>query len=454
MAETVTMPKLGFDMAEGTLVRWVKNEGDAVAKGEVLAEIETDKATVEVESGFSGVVRRHLVEQGIVVPVGTPIAVIAAPDETVDMAQGAVPEMTPTQAPKSDAQPEIIPKPVPGPEGGLVETPETASPSLPTDGGHLPDGVQASPLARRIARDRGLDLHLIQGTGPGGRIIRKDLEEIRPLPAAAAPSQPAAPSITPVPAPAQPQAPKQPAVSMPAPVAWTAGAPSLKEETLTLDRLRGAIGRRMAESKQSVPHFYVTHEYDLGAMMDLRKRVNANLAEGEKISVNDFIVKAAAFTLLQYPALNASIDGNQVHRHGHINVGSAVSVPGGLMTIVSKDADQKPIRVISRELREMAVRARSGKVRPDDIEGSTFSISNLGMFDVEEFVAIINPPEAAILAVGSARQVPVVADGEIRIGTRLKLTLSADHRLTDGAEAAQFLQAMAQFLETPLKLLL
>jgi pyruvate dehydrogenase E2 component (dihydrolipoamide acetyltransferase) len=447
------MPKLGFDMAEGTLVRWVKNEGEPVAKGEVLAEIETDKATVEVESSFSGIVRRHLVDQGIVVPVGTPIAVIAAPDETVDMAQGANPEIAPTQAPKSSAEPQIIPKGGAGAEGAQPNLAETAAGTLPSDGGHLPDGVQASPLARRIARDRGLDLHQIQGTGPGGRITRKDLEEIRPAPAAAAASQPAPVSPTPVSVLTQPLAPK-PAMSPPSPAAWTAGEPSLKEETVSLDRLRGAIGRRMTESKQTVPHFYVTHEYDLGALMDLRKQVNATLGDEQKISVNDFIVKAAALTLLQFPAINASINGNQVQRHGHINVGSAVSVPGGLMTVVSQDADQKPIRVISRELREMAARARSGKVRPDDIEGSTFSISNLGMFDVEEFVAIINPPEAAILAVGSARQVPVVVDGEVRVGTRLKATLSADHRLTDGAEAAQFLQAMAQFLETPLKLLL
>jgi pyruvate dehydrogenase E2 component (dihydrolipoamide acetyltransferase) len=445
MAETVTMPKLGFDMAEGTLVRWVKSEGDTVAKGEVLAEIETDKATVEVESTYSGVVRRQLVEQGKVVPVGTPIAVIAAPDETVDEAQGATPEVAPTQAPKPDAGAQVTPK-----EEG-TQAAQPAEKPTGGDGGHLPGGVAASPLARRIAQDRGLDLNQVQGSGPGGRIVRKDLETIRQMPQVAPQPQPAASQPAPA-ATLQPSAPTRPAVG-PVPAAWAGGIAALQDETIPIERLRSAIGRRMAESKQQVPHFYVTHEYDLAALMDLRKQVNAMLPEDQKISVNDFVVKAAALALLQYPALNASLEGDKIHRHGHVNVGSAVSVPGGLMTIVTRDADQKPLRVISRELREMAIRARSGKVRPEDIEGSTFSISNLGMYDVAEFVAIINPPEAAILAVGSAREVPVVIDGEVKAGMRMRATLSADHRVTDGAEAAQYLQALGLFLENPLRLL-
>ena len=448
MAETVTMPKLGFDMAEGTLIRWVKNEGEPVAKGEVLAEIETDKATVEVESSYSGLVRKHLVDQGSVVPVGTPIAVIAAPDEDADMAQGAVPEIAPTQAPKPEATPEINPK----------EQTEATSPRQPGQNGprqnaeeHLPDGVQASPLARRIARERGLDLNQVEGSGPGGRIVRKDLETLRKMPIAAAPAQTPA-EVRPT-VPAQPAAPqRQPQVATVA--QWQGGTPGLKDETIGIEKLRSAIGRRMSESKQQVPHFYITHEYDLGPLMDLRKQVNAALPEDEKLSVNDFVVKAVALALLQFPALNASIDGSQIQRHGHVNIGSAVAVPGGLLTIVNKDADQKPIRVISRELREMAARARSGKVRPEDIEGSTFSISNLGMFDVSEFIAIINPPEAAILAVGSAKEVPVVVDGQLKAGMRMKATISADHRVTDGAEAARFMQALAEYLEMPLKLLL
>jgi pyruvate dehydrogenase E2 component (dihydrolipoamide acetyltransferase) len=445
MAETVTMPKLGFDMAEGTLVRWVKNEGDTVAKGEVLAEIETDKATVEVESTYSGVVRRHLVEQGKVVPVGTPIAMIAAPDENVDMAQGTTPEVAPTQAPKPEAGAQVTPK-----EDSAQPEQAQAKPAS-GDGGHMPGGVAASPLARRIAQDRGVDLAQVQGSGPGGRIVRKDLETIRQMPQAAPQPQPAASQPAPA-ASTQSAAPSRPPVG-PVPAEWAGGIAALQDETIPMERLRGAIGRRMAESKQQVPHFYVTHEYDLGPLMDLRKQVNAMLPEDQKISVNDFVVKAAALALLQFPALNASLEGDKIHRHGHVNVGSAVSVPGGLMTIVSRDADQKPLRVISRELREMATRARSGRVRTEDIEGSTFSISNLGMFDVAEFVAIINPPEAAILAVGSARELPVIINGEVKVGVRMRATLSADHRVTDGAEAAQYLQALGQYLENPLRLI-
>jgi pyruvate dehydrogenase E2 component (dihydrolipoamide acetyltransferase) len=228
----------------------------------------------------------------------------------------------------------------------------------------------------------------------------------------------------------------------------------LKEETVPVERLRAAIGRRMAESKQQVPHFYVTHSFNVGPMMDLRKQVNTALPEDQKISVNDFIVKAAALALLQFPNLNASLEGDQLHRHGNVNVGSAVAVPGGLMTVVTRDADQKPLRVIASELRDMAGRARSGRVKPQDIEGSTFSISNLGMYDVEEFLAIINPPEAAILAVGSAAQVPIVENGELKVGWRMNATISVDHRVSDGAEAAQFMQVLAQIIENPLRLLL
>jgi pyruvate dehydrogenase E2 component (dihydrolipoamide acetyltransferase) len=223
---------------------------------------------------------------------------------------------------------------------------------------------------------------------------------------------------------------------------------------IAIDRLRAAIGRRMSESKQQVPHFYVTHEFDMAAVMDVRKQANEMLPDEQKLSVNDFIVKAIALTLRQFPNVNASLSGSEIVRHGHVNVGVAVAVEAGLLTVVCKDTDRKPLRVISQEIKDMVARARIGKVRPDDIEGSTFSISNLGMFDVEHFVAIINPPEAAILAVGSVRQVPVVVNGELKVGTRMKATLSADHRVSDGAEAAQFLQRLAAYLEKPIGLLL
>ncbi|HOD43753.1 MAG TPA: dihydrolipoamide acetyltransferase family protein [Anaerolineaceae bacterium] len=412
MADVVSMPKLGFDMAEGTLVRWVKLEGETVNKGDILAEIETDKATVEVESSFAGVVHKHLVEQGSVVPVGTPIAIIAAPGEQVE----DIPTTQPAQEVPAQAQ-----------------TPQTApaAPVQPAATPTAPAGpVKASPLARRMATEQGLDIHTLRGSGPGGRIVKRDVESALKSIPASFPLKPATP---------------------PAQMTSTA-IPG--DETVPVDRLRAAIGRRMVESKQQVPHFYVTHACRVDELMSLRKKINSTLPEGEKISVNDFIIKAAGLALRRYPNLNASLNGDVILRHGDVNVGVAVAVPGGLLTVVNRNTDQKPLRVISREVREMVTRARDGKVRPDDIEGSTFSISNLGMFDVDSFVAIINPPEAAILAVGSVQEVPVVEDGQIKPGMVLKITLSADHRITDGAEAAQFLQAMAEYLENPLLMLI
>lgn len=409
MAETVTMPKLGFDMAEGTLVRWVIAEGQPVSRGSVLAEIETDKATVEVESSFDGIVAKHLVEQGSVVPVNTPIAIVAQPGEAVEAGKEDAAEK-PEGEKKEAAQP-ANEKPQP------PEEEQTSAPSTPaTSSGRL----KASPLARRIASEKGIELAQVQGSGPGGRIIKKDVESWR-LP------------------PTQPQAAPQPA--------------ALSGETVPLTRLRAAIARRMVEATQNVPHFYVTHEYKMDALLALRKQMNAYLPEGEKLSVNDFIVRAVALALRQFPNLNASFTGEAVQRHAVVNIGVAVAVEGGLLTIVCKEADTKSLRQISAQVSSMVERARQGKVRPEDIEGSTFSISNLGMFDVENFAAIINPPEAAILAVGSAREIPVVVDGALQVGWRMKVTVSVDHRVSDGAEAAQFMQALATYFEEPLRLL-
>jgi len=443
MAETVTMPKLGFDMAEGTLVRWVKAEGDNVKKGDVLAEIETDKATVEVESTFSGVMSRHLVEQGAVVPVGSPIAIIGAPGEKVETgpaapSSAAAPEKTAAPVQEKSPSPAALVEPAAGPAS--AETLANAG------------IVRASPLAKRIASDRAVDLRLLHGSGPEGRIVRKDVEAfLASAPAAPAevPSQAAVPVA--VPAPVKPA---QAAVTVPMPPpSWLSGE-TPADQHIPVEKLRAAIGRRMADSKQHVPHFYVTHEYNMEAVMQMRSEINAMLPDEQKLSVNDFIVKAVGLALRQFPNLNASLAENEVVRHGRVNVGVAVALSNGLMTVVVKDADRKPLRLISQEVKEMVARARLGKVRTEDIEGSTFSISNLGMFDVEHFVAIINPPEAAILAIGSAKQVPVVVNGEVKVGTRMRATLSADHRVTDGAEGAQFLQALAALLEQPLRLLI
>jgi pyruvate dehydrogenase E2 component (dihydrolipoamide acetyltransferase) len=443
MSETVTMPKLGFDMQEGTLVRWVKLEGDEVNKGDVLAEIETDKATVEVESGFSGAVARHLVNQGDVVPVGTAIAIIAAPGEKIEDAskiQEPSPEKTPT-AERASKQP-TAEKPVSQP---LTE--KSSAPSETERGG---DGrTRATPLARKVASEKGIDLRQVRGTGPGGRIQRSDVEEaLRAVASQAATAAPAVGAAVPAPSPA-----KSPAQLPPAPI-WSGAAAVSDDEVIKVSRLRGAIGRRMVESKTQVPHFYITRTYKFEKVMELRRQLNEYLPDDQKLTVNDFIIKAVALTLRQFPNINASLRGDEIVRHGHVNISSAVSIEGGLMTVVVKDADQKPLRLISAEMRELSGRARQGKVRPEDVEGSTFSISNMGMYDVDHFIAIINPPEAGILAVGSAMQVPVVEDGQVTVGTRMKATISIDHRVSDGAEGARFMQALAAFLEEPMRMVL
>ncbi len=426
MAQIVNMPKLGFDMAEGTLVRWVVNEGENITKGAVLAEIETDKATVEVESTYSGVLLRHLVQQGAVVPVSEPIAVIGEAGEAVDI-EALIPKSAQAE------QPPVTEKPVePPPIEAIAPQPAPAVQPPATEGSN----VLASPLARSIAMEQGIDLRQVHGSGPGGRITKKDIEAYRLTAAqpieAQAPAPPSAPPMAP--------------------------AVQFVRETrrLPLPKLRAAIGRRMAESMQQAPHFYVTHAYDVGELLNLRKVINALLTEEDKLSLNDFVVRAVALTLLEFPNLNASLDArnNALIYHGEINIGVAVAVENGLLTVVNRNSDQKSVHQISSELKLMVNRAREMKVRPDDIEGSTFTVSNMGMYDVDQFTAIINPPEAAILAVGSAVQVPVVMDGEVKVGSRMKATLSIDHRISDGAEGARFLQALAKYIEEPIRLLI
>ena len=419
MAETVTMPKLGFDMQEGTLVRWVRHEGEPVEKGQVLAEIETDKATVEVESQFSGTVLKQLVEQGSIVPVGTPIAMIGAEGEDVSAVE---------TAPDAGGQ-----KKAPEP-AAVASQPSPLQQAAVSDAVHDGGRVKASPLARKMAETRGLNLTSIEGTGPGGRVLKRDVEAYVPVVQEAAIQRP-------------------PVVPVSISPLMAETVPVLEDQVIPMDRLRQAIGRRMVESKTSVPHFYVTHNYNAETLLTLRKQLNEYLPDDQKLTVNDFIVRAVALTLREFPNLNASIQGASIVRKGHVNVGVAVAVPGGLLTVVVKDADRKPLRVISQDVKEMASRARSGKVRPDDIEGSSFSISNLGMYDVEHFIAIINPPESAILAVGSAQKVPVVANDQLVVGMRMKMTISADHRVSDGAEAAQFMLSLAKFIEEPMRLL-
>jgi len=357
--------------------------------------------------------------------VGLPIAIVGTTDEKIE--EPAV-QATRTKVQEAGEHPDLIPTPgiTPAPTPSTPAPLSAAIPATPTASQVQGLPGKASPLAKRLAREKKMDLANVKGSGPGGRIVRRDIEAML----AAGVSMPQAGTPTPI-------------IIAPHP-----------DETVNLSRLRQAIARRMAESKANIPHFYVTHEYKMDALLEMRKQFNAMVPDEEKISVNDFIVKAAALTLRQFPNLNASLNGSSVVRHGAVNIGVAVSVEGGLLTVVCRDADQKPLRQVSTEVRSMAARAREGKVRPEEIEGSTLSISNLGMYEVENFLAIINPPEAAILAIGSARELPVVEEGKVKPGWRMKATLSVDHRVSDGAEGARFMQALGDYLEQPLRLVL
>ncbi|MFQ5400220.1 MAG: dihydrolipoamide acetyltransferase family protein [Anaerolineae bacterium] len=414
MAEFIVMPKLGFDMREGVLNNWLKSVGDEIKKGEVVAEIESDKATLELEAHVSGILLHLLAEPGDVIPIGANLAIVGEKGED---ASALLDSGAGTEA-ETERETETKREKV-----AAAVTTETAV-STPTNG-KFPAGVKATPVARRLARELGVDLRQVTGTGPDGRIRKADVEAYR-----------------------------ETAAVVPAPAAVAAMPTGPDTEELPVARLRQAIARRMTESKTAIPHFYVTTEIDMGPALALRKQINAALPEGEKVTVNDMIVKAAALALRDFPNLNASYNGKTLIRHNRIHVGSAVAVEGGLLTVVQKNTDLTPLAQIARDNREMIGRAREGKVKPSDVEGSTFTISNLGAFDVDHFIAIINPPNAAILAIGSARQVPVVVDGQLAVGTRMKATISADHRVTDGAEAARYMQVLKGILEEPLRLLL
>ena len=415
MAEYIVMPKLGFDMREAVLISWLKNVGDTVEKGEVIAEIESDKATLELEALAGGKLLKFLAGAGDVIPIGDNLAIVGEEGEDISalVSDGDTPEHT-----QEPAQGAAAAEPV-------SESSSISSPPA-TINTEFPGGVKSSPVARRMAVEHGIDLSLVSGSGPGGRIRRSDVENFITS-GATVPT--AVVAVTPI----------------------TAGPASTEVST---SRLRQAIGRRMVESKTTVPHFYVTSEIDMAPALAIRKEINALLTDKQKVTVNDMIIKAAALALQNYPNLNASYAGDKLVRHGQINIGSAVAVEGGLLTVVQQNTDKSPLATVAAENKTMIGRARQGKSRPGDFEGSTFTVSNLGAFEVEHFIAIINPPEAAIMAVGTANQVPVVIDGQLAIGWRMKATISADHRVTDGAEAAQFMQKFKHIMEEPLRLLL
>ena len=412
MPTNVIMPSLGFDMTEGLLARWLKNEGDPVVKGQAIAEIETEKATVEIEAAVSGILARIIVQAGETVPVGTLIGVIAEAGEEVT-AESAPSPAPPSPAPPAPSSPAPPAPPAPPPPAPVPEAGEGAAPSEAR--------VKASPVARKMAEEAGLDLSRVKGTGPGGRVVERDVQA-----AIAAGSAPAPPGIPAGPAPGG---------------------------TVPLNRMRKTIARRMTESKATAPHFYVTVEINMDDAMKMREQLNGLAPEAERISVNDLIVAAAARTLARFPALNASYREDNLEMHSQVNIGIVVALEDGLIPPVLRDADKKNLKRIAAESRELTERARANKLRSDDLGGGTFTVSNLGMFDVDEFIAIINPPEAAILAVGAVTRRPVAAAGEIRIALLMKTTLSVDHRVADGAQAGRFMQEFKKLLENPVNLL-
>jgi pyruvate dehydrogenase E2 component (dihydrolipoamide acetyltransferase) len=431
----VIMPKMGDGMEEGTLLEWLKKEGESVKSGEVIGTIQTDKATLELEAPGSGTLAGVLVPEGSTVPVGKPMAAIVKQGEALppgwgggaasqagngqSQAQSAAPSAEgQTKAPANppiELQQAAESNPV-TPGGASAEfsvTPQQPAESITTDRGR----IKASPLARKIAAAKGIDLSSVKGTGPGGRIVEKDVE--------AATAQPAAP----------------------APIAATAS-----DTTVQLNRLRQITAKRTAESKQQVPHFYVTVEVDVERILGLREMFEAE--ESGKVSINDFVVKASAFALRDMPEVNAVFQGASILQQGAINVGIAIAIPDGLTVAVIKNADRLPLRQIATASKDLAGRAKENKLSLDELSGSTFSISNMGMLDVDNFIAIINQPNSAILAISSARKKVVVGeDDEVEIRSRMNITCSFDHRVIDGAVGARFINVVKGYLENPSRLL-
>jgi pyruvate dehydrogenase E2 component (dihydrolipoamide acetyltransferase) len=437
MPTPILMPALSPTMTEGNLARWLKKEGDPVRSGEVIAEIETDKATMEVEAVDEGVLGKILVPAGTEgVKVNTPIAILLGEGEDAS-ALAASPAAAPA-VPAGKGNGEARPAPAPA-------APATAgAAAAAAEGGR----IFASPLARRMAAQAGLDLRTIKGTGPGGRIVKADIEAAlaAPRPPAAAPAPVAAPAPAP---PVVSAAAAERPVSA-APVVPPAGAAF---DEIPLNNMRKTIARRLAEAKQTIPHFYLSVDVQLDALLDLRAKLNARPKVDYKLSVNDFVIKAAALALRKVPDCNASFAGDRILRYRDVDVSVAVAIEGGLVTPIVRKADQKTLSVISAEMKELAAKARAGKLQPHEFQGGGFTISNLGMYGIREFAAIINPPQACILAVGAGEKRPVVEEDRIVVRTLMTVTLSTDHRVVDGALGAEFLQAFKALIEDPMGLL-
>lgn len=403
----VTMPKMSDTMEEGRIVKWLKHEGDKVTEGEPLAEIETDKANVEMESFQSGVLQQILATEGETIPIGAPIAVMQKEGE-------AAAPMPPVEAapPAAEVAPPLRPR---------VEAPSPAAGD---------ERLRVSPLARKLAAEYGVDLAQIRGSGPNGRIVESDIEAyVRQTGAAPAPSIP-----------------------VPEPVPVKAALMEVEHEERDLSRMRKTIGERLSKSKQAIPHFYVTAEVNMDRASRVRDELNADETQ-PRVSFTDLIIRACALALAKSPEVNSSFADGKLLMHKQVNIGMAVALDDGLIAPVIRDADKKHIREMATQTKELAQRAKNNALRASEYMGATFSVSNLGMFDVESFISIINPPECASLAVGTIRAMPVVEGDHVVISKRMKATLSADHRVLDGATAAKFLHEIKSALESPIGLL-
>ncbi|MBV9228430.1 MAG: pyruvate dehydrogenase complex dihydrolipoamide acetyltransferase [Chloroflexi bacterium] len=437
MAE-ITMPRLSDTMEEGTISHWLKKPGDEIKKGDILAEIETDKATMDLEAYEEGTLQQILVQEGETAPIGKAVALIGSGAEVQAPAPAAARSGTdgagaaPAAARSGAEQAEATP--------AQASPPKAETKSAPPETAKVGErgAIKASPLARRMAEEHNIDLSQVQGTGPGGRIVRDDIEDLleqRAAPAAQAP-KPAA-SVQEAPAPAAPPS-----------------APPAEAEIVKLSRVQMLIARRLTESKQTIPHFYVSSEVDMTDMLAMRQTFNAATGEeGVKVTVNDLIVKACALALEKFPEINSSLKDDSFIRYKHINIGIAVDAPTGLVVPVIRDANIKGVRSIARESKALITKARNNKLAPADLEGGTFSVSNLGMMDASNFIAVINPPQAAILAIAAARKQFVPMDGQPVIRDMMSMTMSTDHRIVSGATVARFLQEVKQLLQNPYSLL-
>lgn len=452
MSIEVTMPRLSDTMESGTIVEWKVAVGDKVSSGDVVADVETDKATMELAVYDDGTIASIDVEPGQQVDVGTVIALLAEKGE--DPANLKPAASAPAPAPAPAAVPEPAPEPVSSPAPAASPA-VSAAPAASSSGG----GMRISPVARRMAEAAGIPLATIVGTGPSGRIIKRDVEAAMAAGAETVASVPPAANVPAVAAAPIAQPIAQASSSAITPIESMAGHGSpMASRRVPLSNMRQVIARRLVESKTTIPHYQVSMSFDMDPLMAMRKDLNEKLAGGDvKLSVNDFLVRAAALAMHQHPDFNASFDDDAIVQHGAVNVGIAISLPedkgGGLVVGVIRDADRKSLRMISAESKALAEKARTRGLAPEDMEGATFTISNLGMYGVDHFTAIINPPNSAILAVGGAMKQPVVRGDSIEVGHRMTATLSNDHRVIDGAMAARWLQTVRESVEHPTLLL-